>query len=305
MTDSASISRLYGLSAKYQSKSETASSLLHAMAPIPIKTVSFKCSIPTGASVTTPYGVGVLEKVNTNGLLVVGLNWNAKAYLSPEDVIWKKKLFEMSSKEKLDAGIHHKNQGAGKFMAGEFQEAIRSYEVAMIYFRQSAEPGLLKTYVAPCLQNVSMCKLKLLDYHGCIASANDSLSIVPDNYKAIFFVGKAKRLLGEFKSAQFELHKAATLSPSNLEIRNELALTKVELEKRLEAEKNLFGGLLLEPVKRPASSQAFSDHLKRTKTDDLVVATPVEKVTKSWNILIAVIATSALAAALVWTMKKK
>ena len=72
-----------------------------------------------------------------------------------------------------------------------------------------------------------------------------------NNIKALFCIGKARRLLGQSDVAAEDLKKAAKLAPGDAGIKRELLALREEERAAREKERQIFKGLFKPPPSRP------------------------------------------------------
>mmetsp|Transcript_29051 Transcript_29051/g.46832 ORF Transcript_29051/g.46832 Transcript_29051/m.46832 type:complete len:350 (+) Transcript_29051:141-1190(+) len=257
---------------------------------------------PVEAAVYTPYGLGTVKNINPESgtPFEVEMDWKAKAHLSKDDVKWKKKLFQMSDDEKIQTCEEQKEKGKLKYKAGTYVDAIREYELGLIYLRQvkdvNMRADLVQNMLIPMTQNIAMARIQLGQYSDAIKSAGDSLNMspCPDKFrvKGMYISAKANRLKGDYNAAIKHIQAGLKIDPKNAGLRNEAQMIQNERKVSTMAQKKMFSGVFKaedEEVttnpehKRPASFQITPDgtnSLKKKRTEEVVEEVPPPKENK-------------------------
>ena len=119
-------------------------------------------------------------------------------------------------------------------------QGIKYMENADEDCEESDEP-VVKEISLALESNLAACQLKLKDARAAAATCQKILDLDADNVKALFRLGQANNLLGDFVAAVRYLNMANQLAPNDLAIQRELQLVKANERKLLEKEKQMFG----------------------------------------------------------------
>jgi len=151
-----------------------------------------------------------------------------------------------ASKERGNLLIKDRQFGAAQ---GAYREALQ--EMAGV---QSTDTKLLKARSGvrlSCLLNLSLCDLKVEEFHQAAKHATDALELDPGNCKALFRRGMARLSCGDAVGCQADLREALRIEPRNAEIRALLQECRDKLVESEEWSKSAFGGMFGKaPVRR-------------------------------------------------------
>lgn len=94
----------------------------------------------------------------------------------------------------------------------------------------------------PVLLNIAACQLRQQDYHGAVATCGEVLQEDPQNAKALFRRGKARRTLGQSEAALRDLEAARAAAPGDAAVAKELATVRRDLQQERTASSQVFKG---------------------------------------------------------------
>eukprot|EP00899_Mesostigma_viride_P023140 jgi/Mesvir1/400/Mv11291-RA.1 len=156
-------------------------------------------------------------------------------------------LFE----ERLEAANAERLLGNAACAEADWAGAAQHYEMALSYLDEDVMFQLMETHAAqaqavtrPCHLNLALCKLKLGEYTEAALQSTHVLTEEPNNVKALFRRGRARRLLGQTEEARADLTAAAALAPNDSGIKAELQLVRAEEAEAYRQQKKVFGGFL-------------------------------------------------------------
>jgi tetratricopeptide (TPR) repeat protein len=159
--------------------------------------------------------------------------------------------------EKIDIGEKHKVDGNTHFKAQEYQKALSSYHLAILYLKgldnSALELGLGSTTkpldedkkgritknMISTWSNMAACYLKLERYDKAVEICDKVLGMDPKNVKALFRKGQALFGRNDLDLAVKVLKSAALLEAKDPSIRHELIKVReriAELDKKSNAE---------------------------------------------------------------------
>lgn len=173
---------------------------------------------PVGAVVGTPFGEGKLVRYYANdhtggeNMAEVKLSgWKATAYVQAAQVEWKKKLFEMTTLERIDKAKFHKSEGNALYKAGKFLDAIKKYELALIFMKQLGRPCTkeeLESVVHASISNIAIARFKMKQYGEAARRCTEVLASSPEHIKALYWRASALVEMGKQVEALKDLHAA-------------------------------------------------------------------------------------------------
>eukprot|EP00850_Spirogloea_muscicola_P017371 SM000148S01048 [mRNA] locus=s148:339120:340201:- [translate_table: standard] len=171
----------------------------------------------------------------------------------------------MTAEERIAAAGRHKDEGNAAFKAGELDEAMRQYEIALGYVSEDFMLQMYGKYVdlanaarLPCLLNTAACLLRLRRYDE--AAEHCSMVLVEDgtSVKALFRRGKARAALGQSESARADLEAALKLAPGDAAVLSELRALRAQARQVADSQRALFSGMFgTPPGPRPPLSSAL------------------------------------------------
>jgi tetratricopeptide (TPR) repeat protein len=237
--------------------------------------------------VFTQYGQGrvISTRSSTDGGMVeVEIIWGetskCKAFLRPQDIQIRKKLFEMSNEEKIERALVHRKEGNMMFKLDAFEHAIKKYELARIYLRQLDRPLTLveiEETLIPLLNNVALAHLSLNNVTEVIDTCNEIektyLSAAPtpssnNNHtttvdipliKTLYLRAQAYCKKQDYDIALLDLKRAIMASPNNKPVRDLLEKVIVEIRKGKEKAREMFGGAFSSTQKTTTTTTTSSN----------------------------------------------
>eukprot|EP00096_Caligus_rogercresseyi_P015672 TRINITY_DN8141_c0_g1_i1.p1 TRINITY_DN8141_c0_g1~~TRINITY_DN8141_c0_g1_i1.p1 ORF type:complete len:334 (-),score=97.77 TRINITY_DN8141_c0_g1_i1:116-1117(-) len=158
-------------------------------------------------------------------------------------------IYELVHREYLEAN--------GKVKRREFTSAYKTYEsgirlLEIVPVGNDSEDNERKKLLHKLRLNVGLCYLQSGKYPLTCESMHQVLSDEPNNLKALYRMGKAKRMLGNIENARTYLKKAHALAPRDPDICRELGDLKKDIALRKQYEKTLAEGM---SVGKTTSSQ--------------------------------------------------
>lgn len=167
-----------------------------------------------------------------------------------------------------------KEKGNGAFKAGDYPTAIGHYTTAIL------ADGNDPTFYL----NRAAAYLKLGKNEDAERDSTKVLALSPNNVKALFRRGHARRSLSNFDDARQDFNEALRLEPSNMSIKNELAELEEETRERqgksvprrrrvpieiIEPEADKSPVAKDEPLLQPVSSRDLRPETKRETREQL------------------------------------
>lgn len=161
-------------------------------------------------------------------------------------------MWELDTSEKLKRAEELKQEGNAAIKQ-DAALAVTSYDDAIRHL-DSAGAGtsdpmsdeqaqLYKTLKVSCHLNASMAEVKLGSYVSAEEHATKALEEDPENAKALYRRGVARRHLGTLDEARQDLLRAAKLVPADRLIRNEYETVVKKIKAAKNRERKAFGGL--------------------------------------------------------------
>nr|ACO12587.1 FK506-binding protein 6 [Lepeophtheirus salmonis] len=145
-------------------------------------------------------------------------------------------IYDLVHKEYLEAN--------DKVKRGDFRPAAKLYESGIKLFEfvvvaNDEQEELRKILLHKLRLNVGLCYLQTGKHALTCATMEQALLDEPDNVRALYRMGKAKRILGGEDHAKHYLKKAYSLAPSDPDIRRELINLKKDIDLRKKYEKTI------------------------------------------------------------------
>mmetsp|Transcript_32067 Transcript_32067/g.75229 ORF Transcript_32067/g.75229 Transcript_32067/m.75229 type:complete len:302 (-) Transcript_32067:34-939(-) len=159
-----------------------------------------------------------------------------------------------SAEQKVLAALRAKDAGNVHFKSGSLEAARSSYQEALDLLSWSSSEAdaewvtgavreeRSKLALACCL-NLAQCELKLELHLEAATHAEQVVQIEPNNVKGLYRLGQAYMHLGYLDKAQRALHKAASLEPTNRELRAQLEACQKKLQASEQKDRGSFGGM--------------------------------------------------------------
>ncbi|CAN0042842.1 unnamed protein product [Ectocarpus sp. 6 AP-2014] len=162
-----------------------------------------------------------------------------------------KEKWEMSAAELMEEALKIKEEGTAFFKEKRFFEATERYVAAAdtaSAVPEKTDPGGEEEAAAvalelSCFLNAAQACLNGKEWGDAIAHATSALGKDPDNVKALYRRGVAKRHTGMVDESKSDLMAAYKLDPNNKAVRKELQLLKAAMKESKEKAKSVFGGL--------------------------------------------------------------
>lgn len=122
----------------------------------------------------------------------------------------ERQLLDKPSKDKIEASKLFKNEGDEMLKEKKYQEAINSYEKALLQLfytfsddlEQDKEVDRMK---AALNMNVSMCKINLGKYEDAISCCNEALRVDNQNLKALYRIAFSYFKMEKFEEAKKQI----------------------------------------------------------------------------------------------------
>jgi FK506-binding protein 6 len=140
----------------------------------------------------------------------------------------KEKKEKLDLKELIDVANSERESGNDYFQRNIFGKAAQCYtkgigvlETARLKDEEEEREwsdALMKLHL-----NMALCALRQKKPKLCIVHCRRALELDQHNVKAVFRLGQAYSIMGEWECSKRHLLRAAKLAPKNLEIRQELA----------------------------------------------------------------------------------
>ncbi|CAM9262779.1 unnamed protein product, partial [Ascophyllum nodosum] len=199
----------------------------------------------------SPPGPGVIKAGDTLVFDVELLGFHEKA----------KERWEMSAAELMEEATKLKEEGTALFMEKRFAEATQKYIAAADSASAVPEktvPGSEEEKAAftlelSCFLNASQASLNGKDWGDAIKHASSALEKDPENVKALYRRGVARRHTGMIQESKEDLMAAFKLDPVNKAVKKELQHLKASgmfsnfcyaaVKESKEKAKSVFGGL--------------------------------------------------------------
>lgn len=146
----------------------------------------------------------------------------------------------------LEAVVVIKNSGNHHFKQQNYETALQKYEKADRYLtkliddakiEENREHEINNTVLMPIRLNQSAVHLKLKDWSSAAEICEDILDIDPDNVKALFRLGQARRGMNDWEKALAALHAAQKINGDDKGIPREIAAVKKDMEEYKKKEK--------------------------------------------------------------------
>ncbi|KAG8092045.1 hypothetical protein GUJ93_ZPchr0012g19884 [Zizania palustris] len=154
-----------------------------------------------------------------------------------EDALTDEQLLENARSQANDA----KAQGNKFFGAGEYENALPQYEIAL---QIAAELESAEDIRSACHSNRAVCFLKLGKYDETIKECTKALELNPSYLKALLRRGEAHEKLEHYDEAIADLKKIIELDPSNEQAKRSLfRLEPLAAEKREKMKEEMIGKL--------------------------------------------------------------
>ena len=122
-----------------------------------------------------------------------------------------------------------KEQGNDLYKAGRHAEAVKKYDEALQALKGLTDDDAKDT-TTKCRLNKVACLLKLQGYAAAAHECRNVIQAEPENAKALFRLGQAAELLGDYGTAQRALTDSIKLQPSLKEPRDLLAQIQARLK---------------------------------------------------------------------------
>ncbi|KAE9250860.1 hypothetical protein PF004_g2753 [Phytophthora fragariae] len=135
--------------------------------------------------VTTPYGLGELEEIRHDDVLIVKTNY-ARMFMQRKDVkLPTKDISEMSTKDLIGEAIKLADTGNEEFREGKLQDAVYSYLRSLGFLQRVGQDNathkekatIIQTMIR-CHLNIGACKLKLNAHTDAEIACTNALSIL-------------------------------------------------------------------------------------------------------------------------------
>lgn len=145
-------------------------------------------------------------------------------------------LRDMTYEERLDASARRRGEGNDALAGGDPATALTKYALALSYVDDDdflfqlhgRHHDAATAAVRAARLNAAAAKLTAGDPRGAAADATTVLADDPDNAKALFRRGVARRRLGDAPGAVADLKRAARAAPRDGGVRRELAAALAE-----------------------------------------------------------------------------
>lgn len=156
-----------------------------------------------------------------------------------------KEIYEMDNNERIEQAMLVKTKGTKYFKEGKYKLAIKQYKRVTQFLglpedfedelRARADEVLLAGYL-----NLSMCHLKLLNYHEAQNNATKALSFDSKSEKGLFRRGQAYFGQKEYKLALIDFKSVLEIDPNNAASKAHIQNCQVKLKEQNETEKKRF-----------------------------------------------------------------
>jgi hypothetical protein len=159
---------------------------------------------------------------------------------------------DMLYEERIERVKSHRMNGNTAFRGGDVPAAAREYEMSLSFLTDDMMMQLFGEYLEeaegeklPAHLNLCACYLKMERYHDAVDQAGRALGVDPENPKAFYRRGKARRALGQDDGARADLTKALAFSEGATDPAIERAIAELDGEERRKhaARRGVFGGL--------------------------------------------------------------
>jgi tetratricopeptide (TPR) repeat protein len=150
--------------------------------------------------------------------------------------------------EKIEASKKKKENGNSYFKQGDFRKAEDLYRQGLRYISEEKiinkdnKSAVIDSRIVLNL-NIAACQLKNGDYYGCSTTCQKVLNVDANVVKALFRLGQAHHLMGNFEQAKEILNKALAIS-SDEGIKRELSEVQRSQSKFQQKQAQLFGNNL-------------------------------------------------------------
>jgi len=162
----------------------------------------------------------------------------------------KKEKWDMSPEEKKAKAESLKEEGTGLFHKGEYEQAAEKYNEAAEYIHEDEEYGdneLIPDDTQPlyisCMNNASMCWLKVGNYGKTVSSCTSVLMVEEKNLKGLYRRGMARMNMEDFTKAKEDLLAAHHIDMTNKSVKKALSTLKATIASFKKKEKNMFAGM--------------------------------------------------------------
>jgi peptidyl-prolyl isomerase D len=148
--------------------------------------------------------------------------------------------------KKLELAMNAKAAGNDAFKTSEFQKAVADYQKGLKYLddiydlTEAEQAEKLRPLQQSLYLNLAACQLKLKDAKDAALNCHKALELDQNNVKAMFRLGQAYAMLGEFEKASVELKRAKELAPGDISIQKELVAVHKSQEAYRQKERNMF-----------------------------------------------------------------
>ncbi|KAL6853475.1 hypothetical protein ACP4OV_019504 [Aristida adscensionis] len=150
---------------------------------------------------------------------------------------------QLQELEKLEDKQTMQKQGNKLFAAGQYDEALSQYEMAL---QITAELGSADDIHSTCHSNRATCFLKLGKYDETIKECTKALELNPLYLKALLRRAEAYEQLEHYDEAIADMKKIIELDPSNKQARLSLfRLEPLAAEKREKMKEEMIGKIVL------------------------------------------------------------
>jgi tetratricopeptide (TPR) repeat protein len=131
----------------------------------------------------------------------------------------EKQQFEQSFNDKLDACKTFKNEGDDLLKKKKFEEAVNSYEKALLqlFYSFSEDPEedkAVNRFKSGINMNVSMCKMNIGKYDEAINCCLEALRVDSKNLKAIYRVAFSYFKIDNYDKARNYINDALKIEPN-------------------------------------------------------------------------------------------
>jgi tetratricopeptide (TPR) repeat protein len=120
-----------------------------------------------------------------------------------------------------------KEDGTMLFKKGDYEGALWKYNQSLS-LNSTMDDAVDRGFQVSVLSNICFCHVKLNQWGSAVSSANQVLSLDPENFKALYRRGLAYKELGQKSRAKADFEKAGKLNPSDAAIQDELAKLREE-----------------------------------------------------------------------------
>nr|ACO14975.1 FK506-binding protein 6 [Caligus clemensi] len=161
----------------------------------------------------------------------------------PQELAYKysfRYVYDLIHREYLEANNNVK-RGEFALATGLYQGGIKLFEILPV--KDDKEDAERKILLHKLRLNVGLCFLQTGKYAPTCGVMREVLADEPDNVRALYRMGKAKRMLGGIEEARSYLKRALSHAPGDPDIRRELGNLRKDIQQRKKYEMAISEGL--------------------------------------------------------------